>query len=623
VRVLATSREPLGVPAEKLFPISTLTCPPEHATLDETRSTDAVKLFLHRLHRHAADFPEDATTLPVIAEICRRLDGIPLAIELAAARAVTLGLDTVRSHLDNRFALLTGGSHDVLPRHQTLKAVFEWSYRLLSDTEQLLFREAGIFVDGFSLDAALSMMARHELSASATVEGLAGLVSKSLLSVDRKNPRRYRQLESARVYARTLLDTHGEIANASHAHAMFYRDFFEAYQRGSEQSHVGDTHAMCSAEIGNLRAALTWAFGTSGSEYLGIELTAIAAPTLFDLPRLEECAHWASIALKALTEFKLDRRLPHTRLKLLSAYASALVYTEGPKDCVDQAWKETMEAAKTCDDAGQQLRAAWGLWNRWQYAGDAARAHACARDFVNAAGQIGTPQHRVLGQRLMGIALHYRGRHEEARVELQAVLDAPDLAIERWSSTGAGIDQVALTKATLARTLWFLGDTQASIALVEDAEESARAARQELSLAYVLMEASIPLATLQMMPDALRLAIDGLRKVCRTANIPVWLVCCDVFEWIACAQGTTLEQSELEQMEMAIARLRNTGYLAPYPLVLAEFARALDASGQQTRALAILADAIKHCSARESAWYDSQLTSIQESVERKGPARAV
>jgi predicted ATPase len=111
------------------------------------------------LQRLSTNLGLNDRTILIIGEICRRLDGIPLAIEFAAARAATLGLDAVRAHLDDRFAILTGGSRDALPRHQTLRAVFEWSYRLLSETEQLLFRQASVFADGMSLEAIAAIMA--------------------------------------------------------------------------------------------------------------------------------------------------------------------------------------------------------------------------------------------------------------------------------------------------------------------------------------------------------------------------------------------------------------------------------------------------------------------------------
>ncbi|MGF6768369.1 putative ATPase/DNA-binding winged helix-turn-helix (wHTH) protein [Paraburkholderia sp. GAS199] len=613
VRVLATSREALRIPAENVYPVPTLNCPSDTAAHDEATGSDAVKLFLHRLRRLAGDFEADATTLPLIGEICRRLDGIPLAIELAAARAATLGLDTVRAHLDDRFAILTGGSRNVLPRHQTLRAVFEWSYRLLSPTEQLLFRQASIFSDGFALEAISELMGRHDVSRAETVECLAGLVGKSLLYIDRTHQRRFRQLESSRAYAHALLDAHGETAEAAHAHAVYFREFFDKGPYKAEQIRIEDAHDLLSAEIGNMRAAMSWAFSPAGNVYLGIDLASTAVPILFELPLFEECVWWASVTLDALGN-KVKPRIPHTRLRVLSVYASALVYTEGPTPAVEAAWRETLELAEASDDRSLQLRAIWGLWNQKQYAGEPLQALAHARWFQRAAQEFGSPLQVALSRRIIGISLHSAGRHAEARDELLAALAAPDMQVVRWSTTGVRTDMIAATHATLARIQWFLGDRHGSLQKIEEAEELARQAGHELTLAYVLLEATIPLAILNRDADALMLAVESLQNQCRRAGIRAWLLCCDALEWIAHAIARRLDAFELADMESAIGQMRDTAYLSLLPIVLGEFAKALHAAGDSERAQQVLDDALDHCAQCGSDWYRPMLDAERASI---------
>lgn len=614
VRVLATSREALRIAAETVYPVQTLACPAEDADIDASLESDAVKLFLHRLRRQPADFDVNGTTVQIIGEICRRLDGIPLAIELAAARAATLGLDTVRAHLDDRFAILTGGSRDALPRHQTLKAVFEWSYRLLSDTEQLLFRQASIFADSFSLEAIAAIMGRHDVSTAASIQALAGLVAKSLIYVDRQNARRFRQLESARAYARSLLDQNGETAAASRAHATYFRDFFERGPYKSEQIRIEDAHDVISAEIGNMRAAMSWAFGSAGDIPLGIDLAGTAVPILFELPRLEECEHWASVAIDALRAAEASPRLQQTQLRLLSIYAAALIYTEGPQPSVEAAWQEVLTLAESAKDHGTQLRAIWGLWNLELYAGRPTRALPVALRFQRAAKEFGTPLQVALSHRIIGMTLHYAGRHADARGELLAALATPAMQEVRWSTAGVRTDQIAATYALLARIQWFLGDREGSLQQIEEAEETARAAGHELTLAYVLIEVTIPLAILHRNANMLMLAVEGLEKECRKAGLRAWLACCDSFEWIARAMENHLSRDDLFAMERAIGRLRLTGYLSPLPMVLGEFARALDASGLRDRALTTVEAALEHCVEHGSWWYHATLKELRASV---------
>ncbi|OLL29235.1 hypothetical protein BTH42_23565 [Burkholderia sp. SRS-W-2-2016] len=614
VRVLATSRESLGISGERLHAVKPLACPPAAASCDQMLAADAIRLFLHRMRRQSAGYTEDQPTLTAISDICRRLDGLPLAIELAAARAATLGLDTVRRHLDDRLSLLTGGSKDVLPRHQTLRAVFEWSYRLLPEVEQIVFRQTGIFVDGFTLDAALAVVAPLGLTYADVAAALAGLVARSLVIREPLQTSRFRQLESARAYALALLDDNGETGAVLRAHAAFFQAFFDAGVLNREGRSIAGMIGIFDPEKGNLRAALTWAFGPGGSEALGLELACTAVPLLYDLSWLAECTHWAKVALDALARKPRVERYSRQRLKLVSAYAAALAYTEGPGPVVYDAWREARIIARHHNDNSGQLRAIWGLWNTKQYADEPVRALDHARLFALAARDLGGPLHAALSRRLIGIALHYSGQHRRAEGELLAALRAPELAFQRWTTTGVRIHQTAVTQATLARVRWFLGERASALSLAGEAASAAQDAGHETTLAYVLIEATIPLAILNAEPAAALRAIELLRSECRQAGLNIWLQCCDAFEWICRAQQGPLDAAGLRGMERAVSRLAEGGYLAALPLVLGEQAKALGASGQPREAMAVIQRALDQCSARRSWWYFPVLDRIAQAL---------
>ncbi|BAN28202.1 winged helix-turn-helix domain-containing protein [Caballeronia insecticola] len=622
VRVLATSREPLQIHSERVYAVPTLACPAPLAPQAEVVETDAVKLFLHRLRRSSAEFQIDESSLGLIGEICRRLEGFPLAIELAAARSAALGLDTVRMHLDDRFAILRGGSRDLPPRHQTLRAVFDWSYNLLSPTEQMLFRLTGIFVDGFSLEAASALMTRRGVSEAETVQALAGLVTKSLLHIDRASPRRFRQLESAQAYARSRLDELGETPAASAAHASFFRDFFAKGPYRSEQISVDAAHHVVGAEIGNMRAAMSWAFDRDERAHIGIELAGTAVPVLFELPLLDECEHWASVALDALKNPNVTARPVQARLGILSAYASAAVYTQGPSTQVESTWKEALLLAQTSQDSGHFLRAIWGLWNRSLYAGEPAQALTYALRFRSESQRIASPLHVALGCRVMGLTLHYAGKHAEARDELIAALSTSEIRKFRWSTTGVRTDQIAAIQASLARVNWFLGETGDCLQQAELAEETANMAGHELTIAYILIEATIPIAILQRNREALVRAVGELEIRCRRAGLRIWSACCDALAWIAEAMDRRLTADELLEMASSIDRIRQTGYLAPMPLIIGEFAKALAASGQHARALTEVDQALEHGVKHESWWYQPDLEGLRRSLDDLGPSFA-
>jgi predicted ATPase/DNA-binding SARP family transcriptional activator len=211
LRVLATSREPLGVPGEVLHPV------------DALAEADAVRLFADRAAAVRPAFALDAATRPVVVEICRRLDGQPLPIELAAARLRTLSPDEIAARLDDRFRLLTTGARTALPRHQTLRAVVDWSWDLLTEHERAVARRLGVFAGGATLAAA------ERVCEPEAWEALTSLVDKSLVVAvpQADGPTRYRMLETIRAYAGEKLDEAGERAEAEAAHAAFVVDLVE------------------------------------------------------------------------------------------------------------------------------------------------------------------------------------------------------------------------------------------------------------------------------------------------------------------------------------------------------------------------------------------------------------
>ena len=219
--ILATSREVLRVDGEFVYRVPPLDVPPEHA--DEpgrVMEHSAVRLFIARSQALHADFVPQESGLPAIATICRRLDGIPLAIEFAAARAATLGLAQVASRLEDRFGVLTGGRRTALPRHQTLRATLDWSYELLPDAEQRMLRHLSVFPGGFTLAAAGAVLGEGADGLPEVEELITNLITKSLVTPEGTASGRWRLLETVRAYAAEKLAERGEAAQASCRHAQ-------------------------------------------------------------------------------------------------------------------------------------------------------------------------------------------------------------------------------------------------------------------------------------------------------------------------------------------------------------------------------------------------------------------
>ncbi len=274
VHVLATSREPLAIAGEHLFHLSPLAVPNEGPiTSMEALAAGAVDLFVQRARTAGATFPLDDDNARTVAAICRRLDGIPLAIEMAAARARTLDLKTLAEKLDQRFRLLKSDVRTVLPRQKTLHATMEWSYGLLPAEARVMLNRMAIFSGSFALEAALRVSCGGGFDEFDAIDLLAHLVARSLVVTDSgAGGARYRLLETVRAYALEQLQAAGDVAALKRRHAVYFRDLFE---RAYDAWHAMSDAAWCAAylpERDNVRSALDWAFGPGGEVAIGTAL---------------------------------------------------------------------------------------------------------------------------------------------------------------------------------------------------------------------------------------------------------------------------------------------------------------------------------------------------------------
>ncbi|MEV4310733.1 BTAD domain-containing putative transcriptional regulator [Actinocrispum sp. NPDC049592] len=263
LRILTTSREPLGITGEALWPVAPLVLPAEDADPGEIESAPAVRLLRDRAGAVRTDLAADASTLSTMARICRALDGMPLAIELAAARLRTMTLDQLANRLDHLLRLLTGGSRTALPRHRTLRAVVDWSWELLSDAERMVLRRLSVFSGGASLEAAERVCADDP---DDVLELLTALVEKSLVVAGSGEAPRYRLLGTIKEYATERLAEAGEAELARRAHLAYFTEFAEIadpYLRGREQL---EWLAVLTAEHDNISAAMRGALAAGEAE---------------------------------------------------------------------------------------------------------------------------------------------------------------------------------------------------------------------------------------------------------------------------------------------------------------------------------------------------------------------
>jgi predicted ATPase/DNA-binding winged helix-turn-helix (wHTH) protein len=359
-RVIATSREPLRIEGERVYPVPPLAVPAEDSPDGEdSLRYGAVRLFVERARAAAPHFSSDSRVAAGIGGICRRLDGIPLAIELAAARVDVFGIEDLAERLDDRFTLLTGGRRTALPRQQTLRATMDWSYDLLPRAEQVILRRLAVFHGDFTMDAAQAVVAEGEIGAPEVFEGVTILTAKSLVTADVSGEvAYYRLLDTTRAYSGDKLVEAGEIEAVRWLHAEYYRDLFcEAASKLARRA-AGDWREKCAHQIGNLRAALNWAFSRTGDVQLGVTLASAATDFWLTLSLLSECCDWAVTALAHLDTAEGTR----DEMVMRCGLGLALIYVKGMTREARSALTRALTLSEALGDACYRFRALYCLW---------------------------------------------------------------------------------------------------------------------------------------------------------------------------------------------------------------------------------------------------------------------
>jgi predicted ATPase/DNA-binding winged helix-turn-helix (wHTH) protein len=295
VRLLATSQESLKVAQEHLYRLDALALPGD-AGIDNARQAGAVALFEARARAGDPRFELSEHNVAAVVDICRHLDGIPLAIELAAARVALLGVTGVRERLGERFRLLTAGSRLALRRHQTLRAALEWSYGLLSQSEQSVFDKLGVFAGSFSLESAQKLAADGPMDEWAVLDHLGALVDKSLVAVDGGSNARYRMLETTCAFALERLAGSGATPQTMHRHAVVMLDLFERfYSEIFRSTSSAKAVELLAADLDNMRGAVQWASEPGGDRRIAVALLGAAGSGngyLHYLGLKTEAWHW-------------------------------------------------------------------------------------------------------------------------------------------------------------------------------------------------------------------------------------------------------------------------------------------------------------------------------------------
>ena len=492
VKVLASSRQGLGVTGEAAYQVPSLDPP------------TGVALFCERARAASAAFSLTDDNAPIVADICRRLDGIPLAIELAAARVKMLSPHQLRARLDERFRVLTGGSRDVLPRQQTLRALIDWSHDLLDDRERALFRRLGIFVNGFTLEGAVAVgSGGDDLDELDVFDVLASLVDKSLvLAQPHGDELRYGLLESTRVYAVEKLDGAGERDAIADRHLRYLRDrFAELWERRERSAQSAELEAALQSELDDVRSALEGALMRS-QVIDGAELLARIARFWGGIGLETEGATRCEAYLAALPDEEVRLRAP------LSSALSDLLFESGNKVGAFERATQSVEYARASGDASS-LAATLGhyallavLLNRLD---DAEPALAQAEAMPGAS----------VSQRLY--LLQARASFSQFRGDLETAARMFEQLGKENRALGNTRGQLAAA-INLAEVEHARGHSQRAAAIVAEALPMARSSVDKSTLDVLLHNLAAYLAAVDDLPGALAAAREAIGIWTRTPD---------------------------------------------------------------------------------------------------------
>jgi predicted ATPase/DNA-binding winged helix-turn-helix (wHTH) protein len=619
--VLATSREALRIEGEHVYNVPPLSVPPEtgrsrNATLEHT----AVQLFIRRARALGSNFEQDEENLGAVAAICRRLDGIPLAIEFAAARSVMLGPPEIAAHLNDRFKFLTKGRRTALPRQQTLRATLDWSYDLLPEEEARTLRHLGIFAGDFLLDAAVAVAGDH--SPADATDHLANLVAKSLVVADlRGDLPHYRLLETTRAYALEKLHGRGEYRSAACCHAKYYLGFFAQAEAESESRPQAEWLAVYGRHIGNGRASLDWAFSPDGDAQTGVALTAAAVPLWVQLSLLEECRERVELALARLADTAADAS--RLRMQLSAALGWSLMYGVGRAREAGRAWTVTLQLAEQLHDGDYLLRALWGLCIDQFNNGEFRKALDFAHRFAAAVAGSGDTIDLMMADRLLATTQHYLGDQNLAHHHITRTLARLSDLTSKPQVVRFRFDLRVSAHYFQARILWLLGLADQSLRVVERNIEESRASGHALTFCSVLGQGACPVTFLAGDLDAAERYCTLLIEHTERHPIRLWNLWARAFRGVVMARRGNVPAG-LEILRKELERAGDARFLPRFLLPLGELAACLGAAGEVAQALVTVDEALARCDARDERWYEAELLRIKgELFVHAGEQRSV
>jgi predicted ATPase len=495
VQVLATSREPLRAEGEYVKRLAPLRMPstPANLTAAQALAFPAVELFAERASMSFEDFELTDADVPAVVAICMKLDGLPLAIELAAGRIGPFGIGELARHLDDRFTLLARGRRTALPRHKTLRATLDWSYKILPEHEQAILRRLAIFCGEFTMGSAQAVAASDGIGSPNVLDGVTSLIAKSLVSAALRDAiTTYRLLETTRAYAREKLLESGEIQRIRKLHA---EGCCRTMKEVEAMSHSGALAAqiMCyRRRIDDVRSALEWAYSVDGDVGIGATLTALCAPMFLRLSLLDEYRGHVERALQNNTEMPTPDPFVTRNLNLALGYV--LLHMEKDPVQMSAAFGRALKISDQANIGARDSRPLAGMWLGTLFSGDYPTALALAQRVQRDAGDCDGESAELVHGRMMALTRHFMGEFAETRRFVEHILQHPLRRIPVEHDKVFYIDLEVATYTVAARNAWIEGYPDRASDMAGHGLERAISTDNAVGICYAIGIGALPVA---------------------------------------------------------------------------------------------------------------------------------
>ena len=610
-RLLTTSREPLGVSSEHLQRVESLGFPGPKGinSASDAMSYPSVELFAIRA-LESTGYQLTDQDAQVVAELCGRLDGLPLAIEIAAAKLDQFSPSELLESIRGRVAQLAQGEEKSHARHRTLWATLDWSYRLLSNEEAMLFRLVSVFAGPFEWTEVAVMARIPGYSPYNTMLALGGLVAKSLISADLDGEQlRYQLLFSARDFAAEHLKSDPYAREANHQHAVSVLTTLEKAE--TEWSWVDNRlwRTRYSEKAADLRKALDWCFGPGGDPTLGISLATAAI-------RL-----WNEQSSTIDQLYQVDRALQHCVMRpegskrgaqLATSRAWGLLHARRLRSEADKAWNTALEMARLDDAVDQEIAVHCGRVIFFVYTGRCDQAILVLGQFAHTAGRVNDQASLFDEARLRAFVNIHLGRVVEVRPQLEQLAKELDrgLSISRAASR-YGLQRLVSVQTTFALANWLTGRPRLAVSAIEELLSRTSEARQLIGQAHVLALFAMPLALWMGEIGILERYTKMLRDILNVENIALWGPVQHFYEHVARqARG----HNAIEEIQSAIQDLIKDKFLFRTPMYLGVLAQIVLGADQPERAQETIESALNLQHQLQERWCLPELMRIKGSV---------